>query len=268
MSYGVKAADRLAGKTVLLTGASSGIGQATAAELAGAANGNIKLIITARRLERLNELKSSLVSKYQNISVLPLAFDISKYRDVRQWVEKLPSGWSKVDVLINNAGLASGKEKVGEILEQDIEAMYFTNVLGMIELTNAFVSRFRAQGAGDVVMLGSIAGREAYPGGSIYCATKASLRSFTSALRRETIDVPGIRVIEVDPGAVETEFSLVRFRGDKSQADAVYTGTDPLSAEDIAEIIVFALSRRQNTVIAETLVFPSHQAGAGAIHRK
>lgn len=268
MSYGVKAAERLAGKTVLLTGASSGIGQATALELAAAANGNIRLIVAARRADRLQELKTTLEQKYQSISVLPQSLDVSKYRDVPKWVESLPSEWSKVDILINNAGLATGREPVGELGAEDVESMYFTNVLGLIALTNIFVAKFRAQGAGDVVMLGSIAGREAYTGGSIYCATKASLRSFTTSLRKETIDVPGIRIIEVDPGAVETEFSIVRFRGDKSKADAVYSGTEPLVAEDIAEIIVFALSRRQNTVIAETLVFPSNQAGAAAIHRK
>lgn len=267
MSYGLKAAERLAGKTVLLTGASSGIGEATALELAATAQGNIRLILAARRLDRLQELKRKLEAQHESISVLPRKLDISDYKQIPSFLSELPSEWSQIDVLINNAGLALGKDHVGAIKPEDIESMMFTNVIGMITLTNALVPQFKKRSSGDIVMLGSIAGRNAYPGGAIYCATKSSLRSFTSALRAETTNT-GIRVIEVDPGAVETEFSVVRFYGDKSQADNVYEGTEPLTPEDIAEVIAFSLSRRSNTVIAETLVFPSHQAGAPYIYRK
>lgn len=266
MTYGTKAAERLAKKTVLLTGASSGIGRATAHELAAAANGDIRFILVARRLEKLSDLQKELTSKYKSIEVLSQKLDVSDYKSIPQFLKGLPSEWSKINVLINNAGLAIGKETVGSIEANDIESMFYTNVLGLITLTNALIPQFKERGDGDIVNIGSIAGRQAYPGGSIYCATKASLRSFTSALRAETINSK-IRVIEVDPGAVETEFSLVRFRGDQSQSDAVYKGTEPLVAEDIAEIITFALTRRINTVIAETLVFPNHQAGAAYIHR-
>lgn len=267
MSYGLKAAERLAGKTVLITGASSGIGEATALELAAAANGNIRLILAARRLDRLLELKSKLEKQHEMIAVLPKRLDVSDYRQIPSFLSDLPSEWSEIDILVNNAGLALGRDHVGSIKPEDIESMMFTNVIGMITLTNALVPQFKKRNSGDIVMIGSIAGRNAYPGGSIYCATKSSVRSFSSALRAETINT-GIRVIEVDPGAVETEFSVVRFYGDKSQADNVHKGTEPLTPEDIAEVIVFSLSRRPNTIIAETLVFPSHQAGAAYIYRK
>lgn len=267
MSFGLKAAERLANKTVLITGASSGIGAATALELASAAKGQLRLILAARRTERLTELKSTLESTYDNIKVYPATLDISKYTEIPNWVSQLPKDFADIDVLINNAGMVYGREDVGQLKVSDIEIMFQTNVLGMFILTNSIVPLFRKKGRGDVVMLGSIAGRDPYPQGSIYCATKASLRSFSHSLRKETVDT-GIRVIEVDPGAVETEFSLVRFRGDKAAADKVYEGTQPLVAEDIAEIITFALSRRDNTVIAETLVFPNHQASARDVYRK
>lgn len=266
MSYGIKAAERISGKTVFITGASSGIGMATALELAAAANGRIRLILAARREERLLDLKSKLEQTHPGIDVLAFKMDVSKYQDIAKRVDSLPKEWSDIDVLVNNAGLVFGREKVGELALPDVETMFFTNVLGLFALTNHLVPRFRQKGSGDIVMLGSIAGRDAYPEGSIYCATKASLRSFSHSLRKETINT-GIRVIEVDPGAVETEFSIVRFRGDKEQADATYKGTTPLVAEDIAEIITFALTRRANTVIAETLVFPNHQASARDVHR-
>jgi 3-hydroxy acid dehydrogenase/malonic semialdehyde reductase len=267
MSYGSKAADRLAGKTALITGASSGIGQATAFELASAAGGNIKLVLSSRRVERLEQLKKDIESKFPNAKVLPLPFDLSKYHDVPAFVAGIPAEFAKVDILVNNAGLVLGNEKIGTIAQADIDTMFNTNVLGLIALTQAFVPKFRAQDSGDIVNVGSIAGRDPYQGGAIYCPTKAALNSFTHVLRKETID-SRIRVIEVQPGQVETEFSVVRNRGDKAKADAVYSGVEPLTADDVAEIIVFALTRRQNTVVAETLLFPSHQGAAQMLHRK
>lgn len=268
-TYGSKAAERLAGKTVLITGASAGIGKATALELVGAAGGNLKLILAARRVERLEELKTHIEKEYgaKGAKVLAVSLDVSKYDTLPGFVQSLPKEFADVDVLINNAGMVHGVERVGDIKQADIDVMFHTNVLGLIALTQAIIPIFKAKGKGDVVNLGSIAGRDPYPGGAIYCATKAALRSFSHSLRKEVIDTR-IRVIEVDPGAVETEFSIVRFRGDKSKADAVYTGTEPLVAEDIAEIITFALTRRENFVIAETLVFPSHQASASHVYRK
>lgn len=266
-TYGSKAADRLAGKTVLLTGASSGIGQATALELAAAANGNLKLIISARRSDRLQKLKSSLESKYPSIKVLPLPLDVSNYHTIPKFVTDLPKDFADIDILINNAGLVKGLENVGDVSQSDIETMFNTNVLGLITLTQAILPILKKKNSGDILNIGSIAGKDPYPGGSIYCATKAAVLSFTHSLRKETIDTQ-IRILQVDPGAVETEFSLVRFRGDQGKADNVYKGMEPLVAEDIAEIITFALTRRQNVVMAETLVFPTNQASAFHVYKK
>ena len=162
-----------------------------------------------------------------------------------------------------------GLARAPSIAQSDIDVMFNTNVTGLIAMTQAILPIFLARegGAGDVINVGSIAGREPYAGGSIYCATKAAVRSFTDALRKELV-ATRVRVIEVDPGQVETEFSVVRFYGDKDAAKKVYEGVDPLTGEDIAEVVVFAATRRENVVIADTLVFPSHQAGAGVMHRK
>lgn len=267
MSYGAKALERLQGKTVLITGASAGIGEATARELARTAEGNLKLILTARRMERLESLKAELKSKYPIIKILTIQLDVSRLDRIKTFVEDLNSEFSDIDVLINNAGKALGRDEVGRIAEQDIEEMFNTNVLALIMLTQEVLKVFKAKNSGDIVNLGSIAGRDPYPGGGIYCPTKAAVKSFSSALRKELID-SRIRVIEVDPGNVETEFSNVRFRGDLEKAKAVYSGTEPLMATDIAEIIAFALTRRQNTVIAETLVFSTNQASSSHIFRK
>ncbi|EOO03357.1 putative nadp-dependent l-serine l-allo-threonine dehydrogenase ydfg protein [Phaeoacremonium minimum UCRPA7] len=148
--------------------------------------------------------------------------------------------------------------------------MFATNVTGLINMTQAIMPIFLKRpegGRGDIINIGSGAGREAYAGGGVYCATKAAVRSFSDSLRKELI-ATRIRVIEIDPGQVETEFSVVRYYGDKGKADAVYSGVEPLTAEDIAEIVVFTATRRENVVIADTLVFPSHQAGATSLHRK
>lgn len=267
MSFGDKAAARLAGKTVFVTGASSGIGQATVLALAEAAKGDLKFVLAARRTDRLEELKNKLEADYKGIQVLPFQLDVSKVEETENIVSKLPKEFAEVDVLINNAGMVHGTEKVGSINQNDIEIMFHTNVLGLISVTQQFVNDMRKRNKGDIVNIGSIAGREPYVGGGIYCATKAAVRSFTETLRKENIDTR-IRIIEVDPGAVETEFSVVRFRGDKSKADAVYAGTEPLVADDIAEFITYTLTRRENVVIADTLIFPNHQASPTHVFRK
>ncbi|ODQ66656.1 NAD(P)-binding protein [Nadsonia fulvescens var. elongata DSM 6958] len=267
-SFGAAAASRIARKVVLITGASSGIGKATAYELAEAAGGNIKLLLTARREEKLIEIKHDLEKLYKNsgIEVLPVKLDVSKTSEITKFYNDLPEVWKKVDILVNNAGMVHGIEQVGDIEQSDIDIMFQTNVIGLIAITQAFLGQMKSQNCGDIVMLGSIAGRNPYPGGGIYCATKAAVRSFTDTLRKETINKQ-IRVIEIDPGAVETEFSTVRFRGDTEKAKSVYRGGEPLNAKDIAELITFAVTRRQNTVVAETLVFPANQGGAYHIYR-
>ncbi|KAI5801881.1 hypothetical protein FPQ18DRAFT_364786 [Pyronema domesticum] len=259
---------RLAGKTILITGASSGIGRSCAFEFARA-NPTVRLILTARRLETLKEIADQIKKEIsETTEVLPIKFDVANPEEVRSFMDNLPEGWKNIDVLVNNAGLVKGVDKVGDILEEDITTMVTTNVLGLIGLTQKVVKHYQARGGqGDIINIGSIAGREPYAGGAIYCATKAAVRSFTDSLRKELIATK-IRVMEIDPGQVETEFSVVRFYGDAAKAKAVYDGVDPLTPEDIAEVVVFVASRRQNVVIADTLVFPSHQAGAGVMHRR
>lgn len=171
-------------------------------------------------------------------------------------------GTTRITVLTSfSSGLVKGVAQAPDIVPEDINTMFSTNVTGLINMTQAILPIFKARsegGRGDIINIGSIAGREPYGGGSIYCATKAAVRSFTDALRKELI-ATRVRVIEIDPGQVETEFSVVRFYGDKEKAKKVYEGVEPLTPEDIAEVVVFAAGRRENVVIADTLVFPSHQ---------
>ncbi|CUM50471.1 uncharacterized protein AC631_02960 [Debaryomyces fabryi] len=267
MSYGSKAAERVANKIVLITGASSGIGEATAKEIASAANGNLKLVLCARRKEKLDYLSKELTEKYPSIKVHVAQLDVSKLETIKPFIDNLPEEFANVDVLVNNAGLALGRDEVGTIKTDDMLSMFQTNVLGLITITQAVLPIMKKKNSGDIVNIGSIAGRDSYPGGGIYCPTKASVKSFSQVLRKELINTK-IRVLEVDPGNVETEFSNVRFKGDLEKAKQVYAGTEPLLSEDIAEVIVFGLTRKQKTVIAETLVFSTNQASAFHLYRE
>ncbi|KAI0147897.1 NAD(P)-binding protein [Hypoxylon sp. NC0597] len=264
-------AKRLEGKTIVITGASSGIGKSTAFEFARTSPKNLKLVLTARRIETLQQIAQDIVKEVgEGVKVLPVKLDVSNPDEIRSFVGNLPEEFRDIDVLVNNAGLVKGVARAPEIAEADMNVMFATNVTGLINMTQAILPIYLARpdgGHGDIINIGSIAGREPYPGGSIYCATKAAIRSFTESLRKELI-ASRVRVIEIDPGQVETEFSVVRFYGDKAKADAVYAGCDPLTPDDIAEVIVFAAGRRENVVIADTLIFPNHQAGAGTLHRK
>jgi 3-hydroxy acid dehydrogenase/malonic semialdehyde reductase len=261
-------AKRLEGKTVLITGASSGIGKSTAQEFARTAPKNLKLILTARRIDSLKQLAADINKEVgEGVQVLPVQLDVSKPDEVAQLVQNLPKEFQQIDVLVNNAGLVRGVDKVGDIKTEDLDVMFATNVTGLINVTQAVLPQMKARGesgAGDIINVGSIAGREPYPNGSIYCATKAAVRSFTDAMRKELI-ATRIRIIEIDPGQVETEFSVVRFYGDKSKADAVYAGCEPLTPDDIAEIVVFTAGRRENVVVADTLVFPNHQVSCSLL---
>ncbi|KAF2108076.1 hypothetical protein BDV96DRAFT_672543 [Lophiotrema nucula] len=267
------AAKHLAGKTVIITGASSGIGRSTAFEFARTAPSNgLKLVLTARRIDVLQQISAEIAKETDNgVKVFPAKLDVGESSAVAKFVSSLPEEFRDIHVLVNNAGLVKGVAKAPDIAEEDINTMFQTNVMGLINMTQAILPIFKSRGvdggAGDIINVGSIAGREPYVGGSIYCATKAAVRSFTDSLRKELI-ATRIRVIELDPGQVETEFSLVRFNGDKSKADAVYAGCEPLTPDDIAEVVVFTASRRQNVVVADTLIFPNHQASATIMHRK
>lgn len=262
---------RLEGKTVVVTGASSGIGRSTAFEFARTSPKNLKLILTARRVDTLKQVAQDIQKEIgEGVKVHIVQLDQSKSSEVKQFVSNLPVEFKDIDVLVNNAGLVKGVDKAPEIKEDDMNIMVQTNFNGLVNMTQAIMPIFKQRpdgGKGDIINIGSIAGREAYPGGSIYCATKAAVRSFTDALRRELI-ATRIRIIEVDPGQVETEFSVVRFYGDKSKADAVYAGCEPLTPDDIAEVVVFAAGRRENVVIADTLIYPNHQGGPTVMHKK
>ncbi|KAK8060526.1 NAD(P)-binding protein [Apiospora saccharicola] len=264
-------AKRLEGKTIVITGASSGIGRSTAFEFARTAPKNLKLILTARRIDSLKEIAAEITKEVgDGVKVFPVQLDVSKPEEIRGFVEGLPAEFKEIDVLVNNAGLVKGVAKAPEIVEDDLNVMFNTNVTGLINMTQAILPIFLKRsngGAGDIINIGSIAGREPYIGGSIYCATKAAVRSFTDSLRKELI-ATRVRVMEIDPGQVETEFSVVRFYGDRSKADAVYAGCEPLTPDDIAEVVVFVAGRRENVVVADTLIFPSHQAAATVMHKK
>ncbi|KAI9679350.1 MAG: hypothetical protein M1817_005370 [Caeruleum heppii] len=216
---------RLEGKTIVVTGASSGIGRSTAEEFARTAPKDLKLVLTARRFEALKEVSESIRKEVgDGVKVFPVQMDVSKPDEVRHFMDSLPTEYRDIDILVNNAGLVKGVAKAPDILEEDIDTMFLTNVNGLINMTQAVLPVFKRRpdgGRGDIINIGSIAARESYPGGSIYCASKAAVRSFTDALRRELI-ASRIRVMEIDPGQVETEFSVVRFGGDKAKADAVY----------------------------------------------
>ncbi|UNI20388.1 3-hydroxy acid dehydrogenase [Purpureocillium takamizusanense] len=265
------ASQRLAGKTILITGASSGIGRSTALEFARTSPNDLRLVLTARRVDALRDLADQIRNEVgQGVKVLPVKLDVSNADEIRGFVACLPEEWRDIHVLVNNAGLVKGVARAPDIDEQDMDVVFSTNVTGLINMTQAILPIFQGRpggGQGDIINVGSIAGREAYPGGSIYCASKAAVRSFTDTLRKELI-ATRIRVIEIDPGQVETEFSLVRFYGDKAKADAVYAGVEPLTPDDIAEAIVFTATRRENVVIADTLIYPNHQASALIMHRK
>ncbi|ERS98110.1 uncharacterized protein SPSK_06521 [Sporothrix schenckii 1099-18] len=268
------ASARINGKTIVITGASSGIGRSTAFEFARVAGSGstIRLVLTARRLDVLQEVAAELQKQFANqtVHVLPVVLDVSDPSAVRNFVPSLPEEYRDINVLVNNAGLARGFDRAPAIAEEDMNVMWDTNVTGLVNMTQAVLPIFQARadgGHGDIINIGSTAGRQPYAGGGIYCATKAAIRSFTESLRMELVSTR-IRVIEIDPGQVETNFSVVRHYGDKAKADAIYANVEPLTPEDIAEVIVFAASRRENVVVADAMIVPSHQAGGGVMYRK
>ncbi|KAI0798048.1 NAD-P-binding protein [Abortiporus biennis] len=253
---------RLQDKTVLVTGASVGIGAATAILFAKAGS---NVILAARRKEQLEAVKEQCIAAHKQSGVqaggkfATVKLDVSDKKQIDSLLDNIPEDLKKIDILVNNAGFVLGVERVGEISDDDVEAMFSVNVFGLIKLTQLLIKDFKARKTGHIINLGSVAGREPYAGGSIYCATKHAVKAFSGALLREVVDTP-IRVTEIQPGMVETEFSVTRFRGDKTAADKVYEGLQPLVAEDIAEEIVWAASRPPHVNIAEVFVLPVNQA--------
>ncbi|KIK59905.1 hypothetical protein GYMLUDRAFT_60004 [Collybiopsis luxurians FD-317 M1] len=269
-------ASRLLGKTVLVTGASAGIGAATALLFAKHLchlKGGSNVILVARRAEAIKSVAEACASAFKESGLkqggkfAAIQLDVSDKAQVASFWDKVPADLRNVDILVNNAGFVLGVEHVGDIKDEDIEAMFATNVLGLISVTQLLIKDFKARQSGHVINLGSIAGRETYPGGSIYTATKHAVHAFTATMMRELVNTP-IRVTEIQPGMVETEFSIVRFRGDAQAAKKVYTGLEPLTAADIAEEIVWAAARPPHVNVAEVLVLPVNQASTSLNYRK
>jgi 3-hydroxy acid dehydrogenase / malonic semialdehyde reductase len=249
-------------RTVLITGASSGIGEACAYAFAEA---GARLILTARRSPRLTTLKTQLEQQF-NAEVFLLTFDVRDLTSVNTALNSLPTEWQAVDILINNAGLSRGLDKLYEGNIQDWEEMIDTNIKGLLYMTRAIAPGMVARGRGHVINLGSIAGHETYPRGNVYCATKAAVRAISEGLKQDLLGTP-VRVSSVDPGLVETEFSQVRFHGNTDRAKTVYSGMMPLTAQDVAEVILFCATRPPHVNVSEVLVLPTDQAGATLVHR-
>jgi NADP-dependent 3-hydroxy acid dehydrogenase YdfG len=248
---------------VFVTGASSGIGAATAMEFA---RHGARLLLCARRLDKLQAMDAALRDAGAP-DVYSFALDVQGRTDVSKALEALPEAWKAIDVLVNNAGLSRGLNKLYEDDIQNWEEMLDTNVKGLLYVTRAIVPGMVARNHGHVVNLGSIAGHAAYPGGAVYCASKAAERFITDGLR---IDLNGtaVRVTTIDPGMVETEFSQVRFRGDTERAAKTYQNIDPLTAEDIADAIVWSVTRPAHVSIQSMVLTPTAQASAYVMSRK
>lgn len=248
---------------VFITGASSGIGAACAERFAQA---GARLILAARRLDRLEALAATLKQQFEpQILLLPL--DVTDRLQVTAALTALPEAWAAIDILVNNAGLSRGLDKLHEGSIQDWEEMIDTNIKGLLYMTRSIVPGMVSRGRGHVINIGSIAGHQTYPRGNVYCATKAAVRAISEGLKQDLLGTP-VRVSSVDPGMVETEFSQVRFHGDRDRAAQVYAGVTPLTAEDVADVVAFCATRPAHVNISEVILLPTDQASATLVHRR
>ncbi len=250
-------------KIALITGVTSGIGKATAHKLAEL---GYDLIITGRRVKRLMEIEKELHANYK-IRCLSLNFDIRELAAVEMAIKRIPEDWKKIEVLVNNAGLALGLAPLFEGDFSQWEQMIDTNVKGLLYMTRLVVPEMIVRGKGHVVNLSSIAGKEAYANGGVYCATKHAVEAITKSLRIDLLP-HGIKVSSVSPGMVNTEFSTVRFNGNKEKADSVYKGLTPLYAQDIAETIAWIITRPKHVNINDVLIMPTAQADSAYTYKK
>lgn len=250
-------------KTVFITGASSGIGEASAKRFA---KEGARLLLCARRLDKLRALAMSLQQDY-GTEVHVMALDVCDRASVNTALKTLPSDWQTIDILLNNAGLAAGLDVLHEGDVDDWEAMIDTNVKGLLYVTRAVLPQMVARQSGHIINIGSIAGHEVYPKGAVYCATKQAVDALSRGLR---MDLHGmnIRVSAVDPGAVETHFSEVRFKGDSTRAAAVYAGMTPLSADDVADAILYCATRPLHVNVSDVILMPTAQASATMVYRR
>ena len=253
----------LDGRTVLITGASAGIGAACAT--AFAAEG-ARLILVARRRDKLQALATQLEDAH-DVAIHVVELDVRRREAVNSAIESIPAELGKIDILINNAGLSRGLERLHEGAPDDWEEMIDTNIKGLLWVDRAVTPGMVRRGAGHVIHIGSIAGRQTYPRGNVYCATKHAVRALTDGLRLD-LSGTGVRVTSIDPGLVDTEFSAVRFRGDLKRAGSVYDGMTPLTADDVAQAVLFAATRPAHVTVGEVLLLPTDQASANLVHRR
>jgi len=254
--------ESLKNKIVFVTGASSGIGRACAEQFAAL---GANLILCARRENLLEKFAAHLKKKYK-VMVLSAVLDVRNKNQVISFIDSLKIQWKKIDVLVNNAGLARGLAPLHEDDIDNWEEMIDTNVKGLLYVTRAVAPLMEKRKKGHIINIGSIAGREVYPKGGVYCGTKHAVYAITKALRMDLVE-KNIRVSTVDPGMVETEFSIVRFHGDEQKAGGVYKGLKPLSAQDIAEAVIYMATRPAHVNIAEMVLLPTRQASATVVHR-
>ncbi|MEW6507573.1 MAG: SDR family NAD(P)-dependent oxidoreductase [Bacteroidota bacterium] len=253
----------LNGKKIFITGVTSGIGKSCVYALA---KEGADLIISARRKNLVDEIASDIKSKYK-INVYPFQLDVRKKKEVDEAVKSLPDCWKKIDILINNAGLGRGMNRLYEDNPDGWEEMIDTNIKGLLYVTHAVINQMVERKEGHIINIGSIAGLEAYPRGAVYCATKHAVTAITKSLRMDVID-KNIRVSTIDPGLVQTGFSKVRYYGDEEKADAVYKGYIPLSPEDIADAVVYVATRPKHVNIAQMIIFPAVQASSTLVHKE
>ncbi len=250
-------------KTVIITGASSGIGAACAETFA---KNGANLILTARRIDKLNKLAECLRISY-NVKIHTIEMDVRNYNDVKEKFENLPVEFKKIDILINNAGKALGIESIQDGILSNWEEMIDTNVKGLLYVSKVIIPILIKQNYGHIINIGSIAGHEVYQGGNVYCASKFAVNAISKAMGLDLVG-NNIKVTSIDPGMVETEFSLVRFKGNAEKAKKVYDGLTPLTGYDIADIVLFAASRPDHVALREIIVTPTAQASATVVYRK
>lgn len=255
--------NRLQNKIAFITGASSGIGRSCAMVLASE---GVKLILSARRKERLAEAAKEIKDRY-NVPVLTLELDVRKHKEVKNVVASLPDEWKDIDILINNAGLARGMSKVHDGEVEHWDEMIDTNIKGLLYVSREILPIMAQRLKGHVINIGSIAGHEVYPNGNVYCATKFAVDALSKAMRLDIVD-KGVKVTSIAPGMVKTEFSEVRFSGDKERAENVYKGIDPLTPDDIADAVLYCLTCPPNMVVNEIILTPLYQASAMVAVRK
>ena len=250
-------------KTIMITGATAGFGKATAELFA---KNGYNIIITGRRKERLNELEKKLLT-YGNIKVLSLNFDVRNRDETTSVINNLPTEWRAIDILVNNAGLAVGMSHIDKGIIDDWERMIDTNLKGLLYVTRAVAPLMAERGMGHIFNIGSIAGKDAYENGNVYCATKSAVDSLSKSMRIDLLK-NNIKVTHIAPGMAETEFSLVRFKGDIEKSDSVYKGIDALTGDDIADVIFYCATLPEHVCINDLVITPTQQAGVNHSNRK